>query len=90
MIGHRVIGDPIVDYRSPDRRFLFEHERDVHLRLAGKPLAPAVDAVLADERQRVGQQIERHGEAPARRSHHHLVTFKRVVVFVEDAHLPLG
>ena len=46
---------------------LLEHERDVHLRLAGKSLAPAVDAVLTDERERVGQQIERDGEPPARR-----------------------
>ena len=36
------------------------------LRLAGKALAAAVDAVLADQRERVGQQIERDGETAAR------------------------
>ena len=46
---------------------LFEHERDVHLRLAGKALAAAVDAVLADQRERVGQQIEGDRQTAARR-----------------------
>ena len=48
--------------------------------------AAAVDAVLADQRERVGEQIERDGEPPARRAHHRFVVLERVVVLVEDGH----
>ena len=54
--------------------------------LPGKSLAAAVDAVLADQRERIGQQIERDGEPAARRPHHRLVVFERVAVLVEDRH----
>src|ERR1700730_6425985 len=33
---------------------LLENQRDIHSRLAGKALAPAVHSVLTDERERVG------------------------------------
>ena len=54
----------------------------------GMPRALAVDAVLADHRERVGQQIERHREAAARGSHHRLVHLERVAVLVEGRHVP--
>src|SRR5262245_35151492 len=62
---------------------VLEHERDVQLRLTWKAIAAAVDAMLADERHRVGEQIERDGEAAARRSHHRLVNLQRVAVLLE-------
>ena len=62
---------------------LLEDERDVHLRLTGESFAAAVDAVLADERQRIGQQIDRDGEPPAITPHHRLVHFQRVAVLIE-------
>ena len=65
---------------------LFEHERDVHPRPPRKPIALTVDAVLADQGERVGEQIERDGEAAAGRAHHRFMVFKRVVVFFENRH----
>src|SRR5207247_2212481 len=65
---------------------LLENERDVHPRLPGITFRATVDPVLADERERVGEQIERHGETPARAPHHRFVTFEGVVVLVEDGH----
>ena len=62
---------------------LLEHERDIQRRPARDARALAVDAVLADHRQRVGQQVERHRQPPARRPHHRLVDFERVAVLVE-------
>ena len=56
------------------------------LRLAGKALAAAVDAVLADQRQRVGEQIERDRQPAARAAHHRFVVLERVAVLVEDRH----
>ena len=53
---------------------LLEDERDVERRPAGGARALAVDAVLPDHRERVGQQIERHRQPPARLPHHRLVT----------------
>jgi len=65
---------------------LFEHERDVHFRLPRKPIAAAVDTVLADKGERVGQQIERHRQTAARRTQHRFMTFERVVMFLEYGH----
>src|SRR5262245_10819579 len=62
---------------------LLDDQRDVHLRLPGEPIAPAIDAVLPDERERIGEQIERHGEAAARGPHHRLVMLERVAMLVE-------
>src|SRR5438270_8701111 len=68
----------------------FEHERDVHFRLARKSLASTVDAVLTHERERVGQEIERNGEASAGGAHHRLVRLERVAMFVEYRHKALS
>src|SRR5262249_11374453 len=65
---------------------VLEDERDVHLRLAGKAIAAAVDAVLADERHRVGDEVERDGEAAPRRTHHRFVALERLLMLVEDRH----
>src|SRR5437660_1153843 len=78
-------------HRALDELFrvveLLEHERDVHLRFSRKPIAPAVDAVLADEGQRIGEEIERDGEPSARGAHHRLVCFQRVAMLVENRHV---
>ena len=65
---------------------LLDDQRDVHPRLARKPLAPAVDTVLADQRERIGQQIERDRQTPARSAHHRFVVLERVAVLLEDRH----
>ena len=41
---------------------LFKDERDIHPRFSREALAAAVDTMLTDQRERVGQQVERHGE----------------------------
>src|SRR5467141_2469425 len=69
---------------------LLEDERDVHLRLAGKPLAPAIDAVLSYEREGVGEQIQRDGEPPTRGTHHRLVAFERVAMPIVNRHKTLS
>ena len=43
--------------------------------------------MLPDERERVGEQIERDGQTAARRAHHRLVVFERVAMLVEDGHV---
>ena len=63
---------------------MLEHERDVHSRPAGKPVALAVDAVLPHQRERIGEQIEGDGEPPAGASHHRLVVLEGVAVLVEN------
>src|ERR1700687_1398850 len=63
---------------------LLENQGDIHPRLPGKPLAPAVHSVLTDERERVGQQVERDGQSSARASHHGLMMFQRIAMLVED------
>ena len=55
--------------------------------LPGKAIAAAVDAVLADQRERVGEQIHRDGEPAARGAHHRLVVFERVAVLVERTYV---
>jgi hypothetical protein len=63
---------------------LLEHERDIHFRFAGEAFALAVDPVLPDERERIGQQIERDREPAARLAHHRLVTLESVAMLPED------
>jgi hypothetical protein len=99
VIGYRVIADhhrKSSDRRSTILQLLhsalhqllrivemFEDQGNVHFRLTDEPIAPAIDAVLADERERIGQQIERDGQTAAGGAHHRLVHFERVVVFLE-------
>jgi hypothetical protein len=66
---------------------LFEDQRDVHLGLAGKPFATAIDAVLPDKRQGISQEIESHGEPPTRQTHHRFVMLECVAMFVEYRHI---
>lgn len=65
---------------------LLDHQRDVHSRPAWKAFAAAIHPVLTDQRERVGQQIERDGKPPARASHHRLVVLESVPMFVEHRH----
>ena len=57
---------------------LLEDKGDVHLWLAGEPITPTVDTMLADQRERIGQQVERDREASPGEAHHRLVDFQRV------------
>jgi len=63
---------------------LLEHEGDIHFRFAREPLAAAVHPVLADERQRVGEEIHRDGQAAPGAAHHGFVLLERVAMLVED------
>jgi len=65
---------------------VFEYQRDVHLGLAGKAFAAAIDAVLSDERQGISQEIEGHREPSTRRTHHRFVMLECVAMFVEYRH----
>jgi hypothetical protein len=42
--------------------------------------------MLPDERERIGEQIERDSQPAARGSHHCFVVFERRAVFVEYGH----
>ena len=48
--------------------------------------ALAIHAVLADEHQSIGQQIERDGEPPAGNTHHELVFFELFATLFVYAH----
>ena len=63
---------------------LLEHHRNVHFGRARKPFATAVDAMLTNQRERVGQQVQGDGESAARTAHHRFVDLERIPVFVED------
>jgi four helix bundle protein len=65
---------------------LLEHKRDIHFGFAREPFAAAIDTVLPDERQRIGQEIERNRQAAARLAHHRFVVFERAAVFGKDGH----
>jgi hypothetical protein len=39
--------------------------------------------VLADERERIGEQVERDRQTAANRAHHRFVTLERVAVLLE-------
>ena len=66
---------------------LLDDERDVERRTSRHASALAVDAVLSDHRERVGEQIHRDRETAATLSHHRLVDFERLAVLVERAHV---
>lgn len=53
---------------------------------AGVAGGGAVDAMLADEDERVGKQVEGDGEAAALGAHHELVLFELGAFLVKDVH----
>ena len=59
---------------------------EVERGLAGVARGGAVDAVLADEDERVGEQVEGDGEASAFGAHHELVAFELRAFFIKDVH----
>ena len=65
--------------------FLGDHAK-VHGGDGGVALAGAVDAVLADEDEGVGDAVERDGQAATVASEALLGVFEFVVVFVESRH----
>ena len=52
-----------------------EDQADIHGGLLGLTLAPAVDAMLPDQRQGVGQDVEGSSQPPPYRTHLKLVSF---------------
>jgi hypothetical protein len=63
-----------------------EHNLHVSGRLAGIAIAPAIDAMLPHEDERVGEHVHGDREASSRDAHHELVLFELVVLFIEDGH----
>ena len=68
------VGDALVD------------QLNVHGGLARLPRALAIDAVLADQHQGVGQQIERDRQTSPLPPHLEFVLFEGVLAVVEDGH----
>ena len=64
----------------------FHDDPDVEHRLARPALALAIDAVLADQRHRVGDHVHGHSEAAARDAHHGLKVFQLFALFFEYGH----
>src|SRR3954463_15333247 len=65
----------------------FRDDLNVHGGLAGRACALAVNAVLADENESVGEHVQRDGELAARLAHHELVLFQFFAALFVDAHL---
>jgi hypothetical protein len=54
--------------------------------LRGVAVGDAVDAVLAGEDERVGEQVERYGKTAAVVAHHEFIFFEVVAAFFVDGH----
>jgi hypothetical protein len=65
---------------------IFHNQLHIHDRLAGPALALAVDAMLADERHGVGDEIHGDGEASAEHTHAGFEVFQLFLLFLEDSH----
>ncbi len=63
-----------------------ENRLEVEGGLGGVAGGGAVDAVLAYQDKRVGEQVERHGKAAALDAQHEFVPFEFGSLFVEDIH----
>ena len=61
-------------------------DANVHHRYSCIAIAVAIDAVLADEHKRVGQKVERDGQAAAVRTHHRFVVFQFFAMLVKSRH----
>ena len=59
-----------------------QNNLQIHGRFIGLPNAGAIDAVLANQHERVGQQVRGHGEFAARAAHLEFVPFKLFVIHV--------
>ena len=75
-------------HRRNDQRFrvfnLLHDKADIHGRELRLPLAPAVDSVLADQGERIRQNIERRGESAAHRAHLKFVALFGFTIVVEQ------
>ena len=63
-------------------------ELDVHGRFAELTDALAVDSVLADEHQSIGDAVEGDGEATAVAAHHEFVLFEIFATLLVNRHQP--
>jgi hypothetical protein len=63
---------------------ILHDELHIHHGLAGPALALAIDAMLADKRHRVGDQIHGDGEASAENAHAGFEVFQLFLLFVEE------
>ena len=65
---------------------LLSDDLNIHGGLARLACALAIHAVLADQHQGIGQQIERDGKPPAGNTHHELVFFELFATLFVYAH----
>jgi len=63
-----------------------QDELNIHHGLSGLPGALAIDAMLADQRKRVSQEVQRKGQPAALHTHLKLVPFQFIAPFVVDRH----
>src|SRR5579883_2218533 len=63
---------------------LLHDEADIHRGKLRLPLAPAIDAMLADERERVRQDIQRCCQAAANGAHLKVVPFFGLTIVIEQ------
>jgi hypothetical protein len=76
-------------YYQPLRVFdLTENEADIHGGLLGVALASAVDAMLADQREGIGQDIEGGCEPPSYRAQLKLIALAGFVIVLQHGQVP--
>jgi hypothetical protein len=67
----------------------FHDDLYIHGWLADLARALAIDSMLSDERDRVGEAVEADGKASAHRAHLEFVSLDFVVTVVKNAHLQI-
>jgi hypothetical protein len=64
----------------------FRNDLNVHRRFSRLACTLAVNAVLADQHQRVGENVQRDGQAASRNTHHKFVLFEFLAPFFKYVH----
>ena len=84
---------PQLFYHRLDQLFgtvdLTQYRLKIERRLRWVAVRRAVNPVLPNQDERVGQHIERDGQSPARRAHHEFIFFQLIAAIVKDRHASL-
>jgi hypothetical protein len=64
----------------------FGDQLNIHGRLTGLARTLAIDAMLSDQDQCIGENVKRYGETSARDTHHELVFFEFFATVFVNAH----
>jgi hypothetical protein len=67
---------------------LFHDEANVHSGILRLPLAPAIDAMLADEAKSIRKYVEGGGQAAADRAHLEFVSLFYFTIMIEQVESP--